>query len=222
MRLNCVVVMVLCLGSASFADERNIAREHFLKGSKAFDLGLYEKAVEEYMAAYEAKDDPALLYNIAQAHRLAGHSSEALRFYRVFLSKVPQAKNRAEVELKINELQKLVDHQRRTQDLPPDGALRPSTGDTTASTGPNDKPATSSETTQATEPAHPAATTPTGASSRPDLTAPPPSKPLVKRPWFWAVVGGGAVAVGLAVGLGVGLGGSAKDPSASLGALKVN
>ncbi len=39
----------------------------------------------------------------------------------------------------------------------------------------------------------------------------PEAKPLYKKPWFWAVVGGGVAAIGLGVGLGVGL--STRGPS---------
>ena len=39
----------------------------------------------------------------------------------------------------------------------------------------------------------------------------PEAKPLYKKPWFWAVVGGGVAAIGLGVGLGVGL--SSRGPS---------
>lgn len=69
-------------------------------GSKAFDLGQYEEAIAT-RAAYKIKDDPALLYNLGQAHRLAGHHSEALHFYKTFLSRSPDAPNRDEVEKRI-------------------------------------------------------------------------------------------------------------------------
>jgi tetratricopeptide (TPR) repeat protein len=59
----------------------------------------------------------------------------------------------------------------------------------------------------------------------PQVEAPPPPaievtrpapRPLVRRPWFWATIGGAVVVVGLAVGLGVGLG-AAHDPAATYG-----
>jgi tetratricopeptide (TPR) repeat protein len=120
-----VVLALVALTSTSAADERTEAKEHFVKGTKAFDLGAYEEAVSEYSAAYRLHDDPALLYNIAQAHRLAEHTTEALRFYRMFLVRSPNATNRDEVEQKITELQKLVDLQKRTQNSPPDHTRSP-------------------------------------------------------------------------------------------------
>ena len=54
------------------------------------------------------------------------------------------------------------------------------------------------------------------------LAPPPPRKPLIKKPWFWAVIGvSAAVVVGTAVGLGVGLGGAQLNPVPSYGATTV-
>lgn len=128
--LACVLMMLCAASVTSAADERTAAREHFARGTKAFDLGQYDEAIREYMEAYKAKDAPEILYNIGQAHRLAGHNAEALRFYKVYVTKVPQAPNRDEVLRKIEELEKVVEHERRaTHNLPPDQTLpRPPEG----------------------------------------------------------------------------------------------
>jgi tetratricopeptide (TPR) repeat protein len=121
-----VVVMALFVcssASTAAADDVGTARDHYKKATKAFDLGFYEEAVKEYMAAYQAKDDPVILYNIAQAHRLANHPAEALRFYRIFLTKVPRAENRAEVEAKVAELVKVLEQLKRAQEMPPNQPL---------------------------------------------------------------------------------------------------
>ena len=114
------------VADAGTPDARAAARDHYLKGTKAFDLGRYEVAIREYVAAYELIDDAALLYNLAQAHRLAGHPRDALRFFRVYLAKTPNAENREDVEAKVAELQKTVDQEQKAQhELPPDAALKP-------------------------------------------------------------------------------------------------
>src|SRR5262245_48238214 len=109
MRSRAAVLLVL-LGVASQslarADDRREAMEHATKGRRAFDLGAYDEAISEFATAYRLKDDPALLYNLAQAHRLAGHTSDALRFYRVYLTRFPDAPNRSDVEAKIASLQR--------------------------------------------------------------------------------------------------------------------
>jgi tetratricopeptide (TPR) repeat protein len=113
-------VLVLVVSVPAAADDIEAARRHYTQGSKDFDLGLYDKAIEEYMAAYDAKPDPALLYNIAQAHKLAGHPEQAVRFYRTYLSRVPDAPNGDEVRAKIAELQKAIDQQQKARSMPPD------------------------------------------------------------------------------------------------------
>jgi tetratricopeptide (TPR) repeat protein len=119
-RLWCALVL---LSSTTSADELSEAREHYRKGTLAFELGAYEEAISEYSQAYRLKDDPVILYNLAQANRLADHTTEALHLYRSYLSKVPNAQNRDEVLAKIEALQKLIEDRRRAHTLPPDTTL---------------------------------------------------------------------------------------------------
>jgi tetratricopeptide (TPR) repeat protein len=119
MRHVVAIAALLTLSAAVVrGDDQGAARDHYTKGTRAYELGLYDEAIAEYMAAYKAKDDPALLFNLGQAHRLAGHPAEALRFYKTYLAKVPEAANRADVESKIRELKELVDKQKPLQAEP--------------------------------------------------------------------------------------------------------
>lgn len=125
-----VLVLVALLPLAAGGQElderqRAAARDHYAKATSFFDLGRYDEAVAEYEAAYQIKNDPALLYNIAQSHRLAGHAAPALRFYKRYLTRQPDAANRAEVEAKIASLERVVEEQRKSQNLPPDQTLTP-------------------------------------------------------------------------------------------------
>jgi len=52
-----VIGVVVALGAAH-ADDRAAAREHFQKGTKAFDLGAYEEAIAEYSALIERRTIP--------------------------------------------------------------------------------------------------------------------------------------------------------------------
>jgi tetratricopeptide (TPR) repeat protein len=134
MRLLAVLLIISLSPLAAHAeDDRASARDHFLKGKKAFELGAFDEAVTEYMAAYRLKDDPALLYNLGQAHRLAGHATEAQHFYKMYLTRTPDAANRAEVETKLAELAKLVEQEKRTEGLEPNH-VRPLNGETDAAT----------------------------------------------------------------------------------------
>jgi tetratricopeptide (TPR) repeat protein len=115
-----LIVTVMMDPARVRADDAEAAKLHYAQASKYFDLGRYDDAIKEYVAAYDAKADPVLLYDIAQVHRLAGHSAEAVRFYRVYLLRVPDASNADEVHAKIAELQKAIEQQKKAQAMPPD------------------------------------------------------------------------------------------------------
>jgi tetratricopeptide (TPR) repeat protein len=108
-----VVVLLFVSAGVAYGGDSDGAREHYVKGTRAYELGLYDEAIAEYMAAYKIKDDPALLFNIGQAHRLAGHPAEAFRFYKTYLAKVPDAANRAEVETKMADLGRQLEQQKQ-------------------------------------------------------------------------------------------------------------
>jgi tetratricopeptide (TPR) repeat protein len=80
------VVLGIALASPRpAAAEKLDARRHYEKATAAFGLGKYDEAAREYEAAFELKPDPALLYNAAQACRLAGRSARAIELYRNYL-----------------------------------------------------------------------------------------------------------------------------------------
>jgi tetratricopeptide (TPR) repeat protein len=204
MRFSVVAVALLVLGGATVAraQDVNVAKEHFRKGTAFFDMGNYAAAAQEYSLAFEAKDDPALLFNIAQAHRLAGNNVEALRAYKGFLRRVPQTSARAEVEARIRDLQELVDRQHAAQQSPPTGVMT-ETKPPPAGTAP--APATTTAPAALPAAATPVATTTTASETR--------RTPVYKKWWLWTAVAGGVVAVGLGVGLGLGLSGDHFNPS---------
>jgi tetratricopeptide (TPR) repeat protein len=158
----CVVAVVCLLAfvKTARADDLTAAREHYQKGSKLFALGRFAEAVHEYEAAYEAKDDPVLLYNIAQAHRMAGNAQRAFFFYRSYLSREPNAANREEVQQKMAELQKAIDQQARAQRLQPDTPIAPDRAPSAAGAAraPSPAPAPATLTAPATAPAPSTAT----------------------------------------------------------------
>lgn len=152
------------------------AREHYRRALNAYDLGKYPQAIAAFEAAYEAKPDPALLYNIAQAHRLNGDLRKAVTFYRTYLRKVPKAPNRAEVEQRIDALER----QERERELSPEA--RPSDV-----SGPrlNARPSDADRAAPLSLDANVA-------------DAPEP-KSLHERWWFWAAVGAAVVGATVAV-----------------------
>ena len=199
-----VVVALGCIMAASaqpvLADVRNDARTHYERGTSLFDLGKYHDAAVEYEKAYELKNDPALLFNIGQAYRLANDHLEALTAYRSYLRRSPDAPNRVEVQSHIEELQQIVDSEKRSSTSPPMGVLRPGQ----APEGASPSPPAEQRTSPPPAPPDVAATSPsTSPSVVGDVTAAPPEhKPFYKKWWFWTAVGGVVVA-GAVVGIAV-------------------
>jgi tetratricopeptide (TPR) repeat protein len=105
------VALLACLVavSAARADEADTSRalrERYARGTTLFDLGRYDEAIKEYEAAYELRNDPTLLYDIAQAHRLAHRPEPAIHFYKAYLAREPTSPIRRRVEERIIELER--------------------------------------------------------------------------------------------------------------------
>src|SRR4051794_8713155 len=110
-----LVCMLLLVGGTAFADDLQAAKDHFQRGVTMYNLQRYVDAAHEYEAAYEAHPDAALLFNIAQAYRLAGQPEKALFAYRAFVRDAPTVAQRPIAEKYIAELQKEVDARKARQ-----------------------------------------------------------------------------------------------------------
>jgi tetratricopeptide (TPR) repeat protein len=97
--------LLVAIGAATAAADPQSdgaeARMHSSRGLAHHSLSELTQAIEDFERAYRAVPDPALLYNLAQAHRLANHPERALHFYRAFLHAVPDTENRADAERRI-------------------------------------------------------------------------------------------------------------------------
>jgi hypothetical protein len=100
---------ILAFAAPAQAQDAEKARQLFQQGSKYYDLGQFDKAIEAWQQGYDQKPDPGFLYNIAQAHRQKQDAAKAIFFYKGYLRNSPKAHNRVEVEKKIAELQKQLD-----------------------------------------------------------------------------------------------------------------
>ncbi len=218
------------------------ARKHFEEGTKAFNLGEFQRAVTEYKAAYNAKPDPVFLYNIAQAYRLANDLTNALFFYRSFLRNAPDAPNRREVDGRIRTLEQQLAQQHALTQAPPNTPMGPSA---TTTPPPATKPAPEPEPAPAPPPPavveKPAPTVPPPSEAAKAAEPPPPPSttsnavavndsgaahrdrgtPVYKKWWLWTIVG--VVVVGAAVGVGVGVAASSSPspPHSGLGTTTV-
>src|SRR3954469_2003433 len=86
---------------------------HYQQATRAYDLGKYQEAVEQYQKVYEIDGDPVMLYNIAQAYRLNDQPQESIHFYRRYLQRSPEARNKEDVERKIIAMEKLIEERRK-------------------------------------------------------------------------------------------------------------
>jgi tetratricopeptide (TPR) repeat protein len=116
--LGVALVAAVSFASAARADDADKAREHYSIGLRAYDLGKYDEAIAEFEQAYRYKDAPGLLYNIGQAYRLSNRSEEAVRYYRTYLEKKPDAANAADVQAKIDRLTAILE-ERKAANSPP-------------------------------------------------------------------------------------------------------
>lgn len=172
------------------------AKGFYEKATGAFALGNYPEAAANYEKAFSLKPDPALLYNAAQAHRLAGNKTRALELYKSYLRVFPEGAARDESAKHAEALA-----QEKSRTATPTPSVNPAAEQVRA------RPDLSVPPPQDSPPAEA------------QLTATPevqnePSTPLLSRPIFWVVAG--VLVVGAAVAIGIAASGD-KDPSASLG-----
>jgi len=199
-----VLLMLVCLCDAAAAEEPD-AKSYFNRARTAYALGRYAEAADLFEKTFEIKPDPAILYNAAQAHRLAGNKQKALVLYKSYLRLYGEQANSAEVERRIADLKTAIEAEQAAKTNPPTGLLHE---------GQKEKP---SEPETAPKPT----LEPTAVLVSPG--APPAEKkPLAKRGWFWGAIVGSALVVGGAVALGVVLGTAPQGPDVTLGSVRAN
>lgn len=105
----CVILATITLAApvpAAAADSTAAAAAHYKQGRKLYQVAEYARALDEFKAAYLARDDPAFLYNIAQCHRQLGDNRQALTFFKRYLADAPaNVANRAEAENMVKDLE---------------------------------------------------------------------------------------------------------------------
>jgi tetratricopeptide (TPR) repeat protein len=89
---------------ASVEARREQAKARFQAGSAHYAAGEYRKSVADFLEADRLAASPALSFNIARAYERLSDTSGALRWYRDYLRRSPNANNAAEVRAKVSEL----------------------------------------------------------------------------------------------------------------------
>lgn len=114
--------------AAAGAPVREQAKQHYEEGAKAYRLGDFARAAEEYRQSYELFPAPLLLYNLGQAHRELGALEKAVHFYKQYLADDPKRELGREAEQYVAELEKRIEERRRAAERkaePPPPALAP-------------------------------------------------------------------------------------------------
>jgi hypothetical protein len=166
------------------------AKDHYRKGTAAYNLGKYAEAAQEYELSYRATLDPALLFNVAQAYRLAGDKKKALTAYKSYLRSAPNGDKRELAEARVREIEAALNYEDPFAGGPAAPTSNPAPAPTPA---PEPTPAYHPSVMEAVPPAPTSPLLVTEASA--SQPQPPPSEPLYRRWPFWAAVGVVAVAV---------------------------
>jgi tetratricopeptide (TPR) repeat protein len=195
-----ILIALLWMGNAR-ANEDD-AKTLYERGKIAFALGRFGDAADLFEKAFEKKPDPAMLYNAAQARRLAGDKKKALVLYQNYARMYGEPDNRDEVDRRIAELKSAI------------------AADEAAARASAPPPATNANATPAAPP--PAAAPSTPAATTLTQAAPPRHESVAHKGWFWGVVVGGVLVAGGAVALGIVFGSTHKDPSITLGTVTAN
>jgi tetratricopeptide (TPR) repeat protein len=83
------------------AGARSLAEQSIIE----YEAGDFDKALADAQRAYELDPIPGILFNLGQCHRALRHWDRAEFFYRGYLRKKPEAKNRDSVIALIAEMQ---------------------------------------------------------------------------------------------------------------------
>ena len=186
-------VLFLLLGSAT-AHAQDF-KTHYDLALALYQAQKFEESIPEFKAAYKLNPKPALLFNLAQAYRKAGHPREAVEHYDLYLSATPQldGETRHKVDGYLAEARNTL----ASLELEMKRRLA------------EDKAAREHDPEPTPPPVPPPSATPPPAVV---LTAPNPAPaskdqpmpgPIYKRWWLWTAVGG-VVAAGVIAGAVVG------------------
>src|SRR5262245_54980923 len=87
-------------------DEKALkAKELQAIAAKHYNLGDYDRAIDELKQSYELVGLPGLLFNIAQAYRMKGDCTQAALFYKSYLRERPSEPNAEQIRARILEME---------------------------------------------------------------------------------------------------------------------
>lgn len=160
----------------------------------AYTAGNYEDALGYFNRSYQLSNRPKLLYNIGQAADRLRRDQEALDAFKEYLTQVPDAPNRFEVENRIKALEKFVENEKAAEAAPaPAAPAAPAAAPATPEKGAPE----AQEPTQQNKPASPYTS---GGEKEPQAEG----GGIFSKWWFWTAAG--VVVAGAAVGIAIAAG----------------
>jgi tetratricopeptide (TPR) repeat protein len=111
--------------------DEQIARERFRLGRIHYDNGEFVEAAENFEEAYRLSQRQVLWYNIYLAHRDSGNNAKAAEALRNYLARVEAVENRAQLEARLANLEKLVKVEQEDKARREQAAAQPSSTATT-------------------------------------------------------------------------------------------
>jgi tetratricopeptide (TPR) repeat protein len=192
------MVLALARWAGAAEEKKTEARRLYDEATAAFGVGNYAEAAEKYEASFKLHPDAALLYNAAQAYRMAGNQPRALQLYRNFVRLYADNPRTEDARNHAAALEKAIATAGPTGGAaPPPASTSPPAGPSTADLAPPPPQAGVSLNAPPPQPGQPPALIEQQSPAAAGTDEARPS--LVQRPWFWVVVGaavvGGTVAI---------------------------
>ncbi len=111
-----VAVALIAARPAAAQSKLDQARKHFDQGEAYFKAGTWDKAIDEYGAAYALVPRPGLLFNIGLCYENLGKPAEAVDYYDRYLKAAPDGGKATEARARREAQQRLVEKQRADAD----------------------------------------------------------------------------------------------------------
>src|SRR5689334_5530641 len=93
-------------------DDAKAAEAHYRQGEAFFSAKNYDKAIDEFQAAYDLVSKPALLFNLGLCYRAKGDHQQALENFKRYIEADPRGNQAKETAEYIAALTVLVDAER--------------------------------------------------------------------------------------------------------------
>jgi tetratricopeptide (TPR) repeat protein len=120
--INALLLVLVLFGAtaarAQTAEEEARARKLFAQAEVHFNLQEFRKALDLYTTAYKLRPLPGFLFNIGQCQRYLGKYEEALFSFKIYLVRVPNPPNRAQVEQLIDLTEKRIEQEKADKARP--------------------------------------------------------------------------------------------------------